>query len=306
MPRILVTGAFSNIGAAVAERLGNAGADVLTLTNREPSGPLSAIEARALRFEQGHLTEALRGVDVLVNTYWVRTPSHGAGFGEAIDNSRLLIDAALDAGVRRLVNVSVLHAAAVSPSPYYAGKGVIDDYIRERFDDHAIVQPSLVVGPKDVLTSNMAWFVRRMPLIPAPDGDMQPVLLDDLGRIVADAVLADGPTRLTIEAAGHERYTFRSYLELLAAAAGLRRRIVPAPRPVFAAATWVAGKVVRDDLVTRDELQSLASGYLVPAGEATCPGSVSDWLHENIGLLGHRYVNDSAIRRRSAALARSA
>ena len=187
MPRILVTGAFSNIGAAVAERLGNAGADVLTLTNREPSGPLSAIEARALRFEQGHLTEALRGVDVLVNTYWVRTPSHGAGFGEAIDNSRLLIDAALDAGVRRLVNVSVLHAAAVSPSPYYAGKGVIDDYIRERFDDHAIVQPSLVVGPKDVLTSNMAWFVRRMPLIPAPDGDMQPVLLDDLGRIVAGA-----------------------------------------------------------------------------------------------------------------------
>lgn len=304
MKRISITGAFSNIGASVAERLVGRGAEVSTLTNRAPRGPLAGIDARALRFDRGHLEQALQGVDVLVNTYWVRTERHGATFAEGIENSRMLVDAARSAGVARFVNVSVLHASPASPSPYYSGKGVVDDYVRSRFDDHAIVQPSLVVGPKDVLTSNMAWFVRRMPLIPVPSGEMQPVLVDDLGELLADAAVAGAPARSTVEAIGPERYTFREYLGLLADAAGLRRTFVPAPAAVFAAATWCAGRVLKDDLVTGDELRSLQAGYLLPAGAATCPGSVSDWLHEHVDLLGHRYVNDAKVRSGSAGRAR--
>lgn len=305
--RALVTGAFSNIGASAAEQLVASGTEVRTLTNREPRGRLADIETHALRFDPEHLVRAMQGVDVVINSYWVRTPSHGATFAEGIHNSRMLVDAALTAGVRRFVQISVTHTNESSRSPYYAGKAVVDDYVRSQFDDHAIVQPSLVVGAKDVLTSNMAWFVRRMPVIPVPaDGfELQPVLLDDLGGLVADAATADGTTQLTIEAVGPERYTFRSYLRLLASAAGLRRRFPPAPEVAFVAGTWFAGKLLRDDLVTRDEMDSLRKGYLLPAGDATCTGSVAAWLHENIDVLGHCYVNDSKTRRESARRART-
>ncbi len=304
MTRVLVTGAFSNVGASAAECLVDGGEEVLTLTNREARGRLKGIEAHALRFEMDHLVGVLRDVDVVINTYWVRTPLHGATFEEGIQNSRMLVDAARTAGVGRFVNVSVLHADVSSPSPYYSGKGVVDDYVRSQFDNYAIVQPSLVLGTKDVLTSNMAWFVRRLPLVPVPAGEMQPVLLTDVGRLIADAATADVAGQRMVEAVGPERYTFREYLELIATAAGLRRRFFSVPQAAFAGGTWCAGRVLGDDLVTRDELQSLRSGCLVPIGEATCTGSISAWLHENIDVLGHHYINDSKVRRESARRAR--
>lgn len=237
MTLALVTGAFSNIGASTAERLAARGVDLSTLTNRRPHGPLQGIVAHALRFDFDHLVSALRGVDAVVNTYWVRTPSHGATFDEGVDT----------------------------------------------------------------------WFVRRMPLIPVPAGghEVQPVLLDDLGTMLADAATADGPAARTIEAAGPERYSFRDYLALIADRAGLRRRFTAVPHAAFTAGAWCAGRALRDDLVTADELRSLRSGYLLPTGEATCVGSIAAWLDENIGLLGHRYINDSRLRRESARLARA-
>lgn len=303
MARVLVTGAFSNLGAAVAERLASAGDAVGTLTNRPAPPSTSLRPVVPLQFVRDHLVAALRGVDVVVNTYWVRTPSHGATFGQAVANSKLLVDAARSAGVRRFVQVSVTHAHHDSPSPYYAGKAAVDAAVRGAFDSWSIVQPSLVVGPRDVLTSNMAWFVRRFPIITVPRGEhpLQPALLDDVAALIARAAHHD--ENRVIEASGQERFTFARYLALLAEALGLRRRFVPLPPSLFLAATRPAAWLLHDDLVTADELRSLRRGSLVPEGAPTCSGSVRHWLHAHARELGRTYVNDRAVRRRSAKAA---
>src|SRR5262252_10312054 len=94
----VVTGAFSNVGRAVAGVLVERGWQVRTLTNRRPAAGDPPSEPLPLHFEREHLVAALRGADVLVNTYWVRMPEHGASFDEAVANSRLLIDAAIASG----------------------------------------------------------------------------------------------------------------------------------------------------------------------------------------------------------------
>ena len=159
-----------------------------------------------------------------MSTYWVRFPHGDASFETAVENLKILIDAAVRAGVRRFVHVSVSNASLDSRLGYYRGKAEVDEAVRRSGLSHAIVRPTLVVGPHDVLSGNIAWFLRRFPVFPVPDGGrcrLQPVTLEETGRIIADA--AEEESDLDVDASGPEIYTFREYVELLARACGVRR-----------------------------------------------------------------------------------
>jgi nucleoside-diphosphate-sugar epimerase len=213
----VVTGAFSNIGRAVAGVLLRRGWTVRTLTNRRPAAGDPPLEAARLAFAPDALAGALRGTDALVNTYWVRMPEHGATFERAVANSRVLIDAALAAGVPRIVHVSVSNASTASRLGYYHGKALVEEHVASHAGSWAIVRPTLVVGPRDVLTSNIAWFIRRLPLVAVPsDGDypLQPVVIDDVAELLADEV--ESTACATVDAAGGERFAFRDYVRLVA------------------------------------------------------------------------------------------
>jgi uncharacterized protein YbjT (DUF2867 family) len=201
--RIVVTGAFSYIGAAVAAELVTRGFQVHSLTNRRaPHG--SVISASPLRFDYEYLIGELKGADTLVNTYWVRLPHGGQTFETAVERSSMLLDAAAAAGVRRLVHVSVSNAHAGRNLGYYRGKSEVEDKVRALPISHAIVRPTLVVGPADVLTSNIAWMLRRFPVFLVPGGrsGLQPVTLLDTARIIAS--LVERNDEVEVDAAGPE------------------------------------------------------------------------------------------------------
>src|SRR5262245_38220369 len=212
MPVAAVTGAFSNIGSAVAAELLRRGWAVRTLTNHAPEDP-GTIRVAPLRFEATTLREALAGVDVFVNTYWVRFPYGTTTFEPAIENSRTLIAAARAAGGRRWSQISVSTAQLDSPLGYYRGKAMVDQAVRQSGMTWAILKPTLVVGPKDILTNNMAWFLRRVPVIALPSGAsyrLQPILRDELERIVGDAV--ESTSSFERDAAGPETMSFAEYV----------------------------------------------------------------------------------------------
>jgi hypothetical protein len=60
------------------------------------------------RFGAGTLKKSLRGIDALINTYWIRfdNPPHFT-FSQALANSKVLFDAAKRAGVGRVVHISI-------------------------------------------------------------------------------------------------------------------------------------------------------------------------------------------------------
>jgi NADH dehydrogenase len=125
----VVTGAYSYTGAAVARSLMQRGYTVRTLTNRSvPIGGRQdvSLETHPLQFADiDSLVGAMAGADVFVNTYWVRYPCVGTEFDQAIRNSGVLFAAAKEAGVRRIVQVSVSNASLGSPLAYYQGKAQV-------------------------------------------------------------------------------------------------------------------------------------------------------------------------------------
>jgi len=234
---------------------------------------------------------------VLVNTYWIRFPCRGVTFDDAVANSQALFAAAKDAGVRRVVHVSVSNASMESPLGYYRGKALVEQALREAGVGHAIVRPTLVVGPKDVLTNNIAWFIRRFPLIAVPSGDgylLQPVTLADTERIIADAVEAAGDIEL--DAAGPDTLTFREYLAELGAVLGRPARFVAVPPAVMIGALGVVGAWLRDTILTGEELAGLQSNMLVSHAPPLGRESVLGWLRAHGAALGAAYMNDTVQR----------
>jgi len=293
MRRAVVTGAFSYTGAAVARRLIERGWRVHTLTNRRAPDDAPEMTAAPLRFDADHLARELDGADLFVNTYWVRLPARGQDFDTARTRSQILIDAAVSAGVGRLVHVSVSNAAAGRALGYYGGKAQVEEAVRAAGLSHAIVRPTLVVGPNDVLTNNIAWFLRRVPLFLMPRAGrarLSPITLDDTARIIVDA--GDRSDDAEMDAAGPDTMTFAEYIRCLARACGVRRLFLRAPDALVLGMLRAAGVLLRDVILTREELLGLEQELLFTHAEPLGRESVPDWLMQNGADLGRTYIND--------------
>ena len=294
----VVTGAFSYTGKYIARRLLAEGHTLRTLTGRpHADDPLtSEVEAFPLDFgNHAALTDAMRGADTLYNTYWIRFARGAMTFERAIENSRALIAAAVDAGVRRIVHISVTNASSSSPLAYFRGKGLVEEAIHASGLSYVIVRPTLVFGLGDVLVNNIAWTLRRMPVMAAASGgrfEFQPVYVDDVAEVAVAAGREDA--NVTWDAVGPDRITTRELIHLVADAIGRRAFVMPLPPPLFRLSSTMLGLMLRDVIMTRDELASLMGGLLTSPDPPRGHTSLREWASENAELLGRKYASEVA------------
>jgi nucleoside-diphosphate-sugar epimerase len=291
----VVTGAFSFTGRFIAEELLSRGRRVRTLTRREPdaSHALSGkVEAAPLVFDDS-LRESLAGADTLYNTYWVRLERGSTTFDRAVENTATLFRAAKDAGVRRVVHISVANSSPTSPYPYFQGKARGEEALRETGLSHAIIRPALVYGPGDIVVNNLAWVLRHAPVFLVPgDGryEVQPVSVHDVARLCAEAGAREDDT--AFDAAGPERLAFLDFVRLIKTHAHGRAWIRTAPVAVAHTAGALAGLALRDVIATRDELDATVAGLLSSQEPPLGRDRLRDWLEENGETLGRTYASD--------------
>lgn len=292
----IVTGAFGYTGRYIAERLLSQGRAVKTLTGH-PQGdaPLAGrVQALPFNFDRPQdLAASLAGADTLYNTYWVRFARDSVSFDRAVANTKVLVRAAEDAGVRRIVHISITNARADSPLPYFRGKGLIEEHIAGARLSHAILRPTVVFGREDILINNMAWLLRRFPVFVVPgagDYRVQPVFVEDL----ADLAVSSGGRNdnAIVDAVGPEVFTFEQLVRLVAGTVHGRAVIVHAGPRLSLGIARVIGWVVRDVLLTRDEVAGLMAGLLVSNQPATGTTRLSMWLAENAQTVGKVYVSE--------------
>jgi uncharacterized protein YbjT (DUF2867 family) len=293
----LVTGAFSYTGSHIAARLLQEGRSVKTLTfHPDRAHPLHAsVEACRYRFDDpAALTRSLDGVSTLYNTFWVRFDHGSTSFANAIESSRMLFHAARNAGVERIVHVSIANPSIDSPLPYFRGKALVEYPLAEAGVPYSIVRPTWVFGgERDVLANNIAWILRRMPLIAVPGSGeypVQPVHVEDLARICVEAARFTGDT--VIDAAGPERMAFSELVACVRSALEARSPIVHVPPPLMALAARALGLFVRDVVLTPEEIKGLMAGLLVSHDPPLGQIAFSDWLDEHKASVGRSYANE--------------
>src|ERR1700682_3048924 len=292
----VVTGAFSYTGRYIAQRLLAQGRQVRTLTNhpQRPGAEEMKVEVAPLQFtDRAALVESLRGADVLYNTYWVRFRHGRLSFGDAIANTRTLVGAAAEAGVRKVVHISVSNPSVDSSLDYYAGKARTEEIVRASGLQWAIVRPTLVFGTGDILLNNIAWLLRRMPIFAIPgDGKyrMQPVAVEDVAEIATWA--AAQTDNLTLDAAGPETLTYSELAEGIAIAVARRPRFVYMPPRLALIAGELVGADVHDVILTHQELHGLMEELLVSQEKPRGTRRFDNWLLRDAEGLGRTYASE--------------
>ena len=299
-PPDIVTGAFGFTGRYIAQRLLDSGRQVQTLTGRPHVQGTAAdpfhgqVQALPFDFHRPEaLAESLRGAQTLYNTYWVRFASGEITFARAVENSRVLVQAAREAGVNRLVHVSITNPSVDSTLPYFRGKALVEQAIMESGLSYAIVRPALVFGEGDILLNNIAWALRRFPVFPiAGHGQYaaQPVYVEDLAELVVAA--GNNPEDSVTDAVGPETYTFDDLVRLVARSVGSRARLMHAPPALALSLSRMVGWMVRDVVLTREEIEGLAANLLVSSSPPLAATSFSGWLEEHGRRLGLHYASE--------------
>jgi NADH dehydrogenase len=295
---VVVTGAFSYTGKYVTRRLLARGRRVKTLTGhpRPDSEFGDRVSVAPLEFrDPDGLKESLRGASTLVNTYWVRFAHRGVTFQTAIDNTRALIRAAADAGVRRIVHVSITNPSDNSPLPYFRGKAVLERAVDRSGLGYAVVRPTVIFGAEDILINNIAWFLRRFPLFAVfgrGDYRLQPIFVEDMAEVLVEAVEREDD--YTLDAVGPETYTFEELVRLIAEKIGRRARIIHLPPGLAHLFTRLAGLALGDVVLTRDEIRGLMANLLVSDRPPPGRTRLSEWLEENAERVGRRYSSELA------------
>ncbi len=293
---VVITGALSYTGKYATRLLLENGYKVRTLTfhprRENPFG--ERLTVLPYDFDcPDRLVESLRGASTLINTYWVRFPRGSSTFASAVRNTITLIEAAKRAGVQRIVHVSIANPSLHSPLGYYRGKAELEQAAANCGLSYAIVRPTVIFGPEDILINNIAWFVRRFPVFGIPGNGryrVRPIFVGDLARLLVESV--EKRANEISNAVGPETFTFEELVQTIAAQLGRSLRLIHVPPYIAYAVTRTMGWFVGDVILTWEEYKGLTGDLLAPDGPVTGETRLSTWLAANRQQVGRTYASE--------------
>ncbi len=292
-----ITGAFGFSGKYITRLLLENGEQVMTLTNstHRHNEFGNSIGISPYYFDQpDKLVEALKGVSVLYNTYWVRFNHSTFQHSEAVKNTLILFDAARKAGVQRIVHTSITNPDENSPLEYFAGKGVLEKALMQSGMGYSILRPAVLFGDEDILINNIAWMIRKFPVFGTfGDGSykLQPIFVEDYAAL---AVKHGGETtNVIVDATGPETFTYRGLVKTMSKIIlGRERMIFPMPDEFGYWVSKIVGWVMKDNLVTREEIKGLKANTLCTDSPPAGTTKLTEWVTVHKDTIGKKYANE--------------
>jgi NADH dehydrogenase len=232
------------VGSAIVKELLRRGEKVAVLGRdldkiRKRLG--TEVEARAGDVREPEtLAAAMQGIDTVINAVqFPGSPVESRGKGltfEEVDlkGTRHQVDAAKKAGVRRFVYISGVGAAKDADKHWFRFKWEAENYLQKSGLEWVVVRPTWVYGPEDVSLNRFLGLGKMLPFIPMfGDGkqDMQPVFIDDVGRVAADAALKPEAANQIIELGGPEVMSMNDVVQAALEVQGKKKRLLH--QPVF-------------------------------------------------------------------------
>ncbi|EQB63712.1 MAG: NAD-dependent epimerase/dehydratase [candidate division Zixibacteria bacterium RBG-1] len=292
----MVTGVLSYTGKYITKRLLAMNERVRTLTSHpDRENPFGQeIEFFPYNFDKPQkLRESLEGIETLFNTYWIRTPYANMTFEKAVANTKILVEAAQMAGVKKIVHISVTNANVKSELPYFRGKGEVERIIQESGLNYVILQPALIFGREDILINNIAWCLRNFPIFGQfGSGDylVQPIYVDDLAEFAIQA--RDKEEDKVVNVAGPDTYTFDQLVHLIKSKVRSNSKILHPPPFIPLIFAKIISQFVQDVLLTKDEMKGLMENLLYAETGLKGETQFSTWLEENKEFLGIQYASE--------------
>jgi NADH dehydrogenase len=183
--------------------------------------------------DQAALERLLARADAVINLVGILHSRPGTPYGPDFARAHVELPekvaaACRNAGVRRLVHMSALKAAAAAPSEYLRSKADGEAAVAASRLDWTIFRPSVVFGPEDQFLNTFAKLQKTFPFVPlaCPDAAFQPVFVEDVALCFVASLEREESHGRTYELVGPKVYTLRELVEYAGRTAGHARPVI--------------------------------------------------------------------------------
>lgn len=274
---ILVTGGSGYLGSHIIRKLVERGKSVRVMVhNREKAEKEGRLAGLAVDWVQGDVTRsetlgpALQGIEAVIHTVAIAIEKGGRTY-EAINYQGTvnMVDAALEHGIQRFINISQLGASPDLPYRFLASKGQAQAYVAQSDLAWTAFRPSVIWGPEDEFANTFARLIPLTPIIFPIIGDedarFEPVWVGDVAASVIQTIDDPSSFKQEYELGGPEVLTLEQIERRTLEAVGARRLMVPFPLPILRLIVTFMEAALPAPPVTRSLLELLAVSNVTSA-----------------------------------------
>jgi NADH dehydrogenase len=247
LKKIVLIGGSGFVGGWIASRLSERGSQGIRMTiptrHRDNTKRLILLPTVDMIEADVHdpqaLTALLQDADAVINLVGTlhdrdtKAP-YGKGFAAAhVELPKKILAAMRATGVRRLVHMSALNAAADAPSAYLRSKGEGEAVVRAASGefDATVFRPSVIFGPGDSFLNTFATLLRFLPVLPLGGAAARfaPVYVGDVADVFAASLNDPATFGQSYDLCGPKAYTLRELVAYVGEVTGHGRPLIALP-----------------------------------------------------------------------------
>jgi len=277
---LLLLGGTGFVGRSLCEKRverARGGEGRITVPSRQPQRAkaiqlLPTVEVvNADVHDEKQLARLVAGRDAVVNLVAILHGSEAAFQHVHVELPRKLARACQAAGVRRVVHVSALGAAANAPSRYLRSKAEDEAVLRAAGLDLTVLRPSVIFGTEDRFLNLFARLQALFPLMPLAGAGarFQPVWVNDVAQAIVNSLDRRDSIGQTYECVGPRVYTLAELVRLAGRWSGHERPVIPLPAALGQLQAMLMEWLPGEPLMSRD---NLASMQVANVASGTHPG----------------------------------
>ena len=267
---VAITGGTGFVGRHIARlllaerhevKLSARGFDKTDLTMRQQLGahfmPLSLDRSN-------DLAEAFAGCEVVVHCAGINRQLGVQTFQRVhVDGTRHVVEAAKQAGARKIVLLSFLRARPNCGSPYHESKWAAEEIVRRCGLDYTVLKCGVIYGQGDHMLNHLSHAFFTFPVfafVGFKDKRIRPNAVEDVARIVKTSVLPGALTRKTVAVLGPEELTMREAVRRVARVVGRQPFMFPMPIWFHYLMGWCLERIMKVPMVSLAQVRMLSEG----------------------------------------------
>jgi len=280
---VTIYGGSGFVGRYIARRMAKAGWRVRVACRRpnealfvKPYGVPGQVEPVFCNIrDDASVRAVMKGADAVVNCVGTFDKGGRNNFAAVqAEGAGRIARIAAEEGVTRLVHISAIGAAAGAPSIYAQTKAQGEAAVLAAFPGAVILRPSVIFGNEDGFFNKFAAMAQLGPVLPIVHGAtrFQPVHVDDVAQAAVKGITGEAAPGI-YELGGPETATFRDWTGRMLGVIQRRRLVLGVPVWIMRIGAFLldtgsalTGGLVKNRIITRDQLASLASDNTVSPG----------------------------------------
>lgn len=266
--RIAITGGSGFIGSHLAQRLMADGIEVVLLARKDRREE----KLQRMKFVAGDLsdpavlTEAFTGCDAVAHCAGINRELGAQTYRRVhIEGTRNVVEAAREAGVKKVVLMSFLRARPNCGSAYHESKWAAEELVRASGLDYTIIRASMVYGRGDHMLDHLSHALHTFPLfamVGLKEKGIRPLAIEDLVEVLRAALVEGRLTQQTIAVTGAEEMYLSEAVQRVARVTGRKVHLLRAPIWFHRALAFFWEMTMKVPLVARAQVRILSEGVV--------------------------------------------